>query len=187
MRGAPSARHTSYPVCVFVHFIPFRCPGESTDTPREFACNLGSDGQRRNREHVSLCFVVSFPHPFVISRRFTSLRFISCHCPGVSTDTPREYVCNLGPDRRRGKGEDAPVYSVISTSHPHVSPCHFISFLRPGVSTDTPREYVCNLGPDGRRRDADERPELMFGSVEFVAPKEYSVSAKPPNRHLPVQ
>ncbi|CAI5520886.1 unnamed protein product [Closterium sp. Naga37s-1] len=46
-----------------------------------------------------------------------------------------------------------------------------------GVSNETPREYVCNLGPDGRRRDADERPELMHGSVEFVAPKEYSVSA----------
>ncbi|CAI5521297.1 unnamed protein product [Closterium sp. Naga37s-1] len=50
-----------------------------------------------------------------------------------------------------------------------------------GVSNETPREYVCNLGPDGRRRDADERPELMHGSVEFVAPKEYSIrDAMPP-------
>ncbi|CAI7807557.1 unnamed protein product, partial [Closterium sp. NIES-53] len=53
--------------------------------------------------------------------------------------------------------------------------------LPPGVSNETPREYVCNLGPDGRRRDADERPELMHGSVEFVAPKEYSIrDAMPP-------
>ncbi|GJP53569.1 hypothetical protein CLOM_g12724 [Closterium sp. NIES-68] len=50
-----------------------------------------------------------------------------------------------------------------------------------GVSNETPREYVCNLGPDGRRRDADERPELLHGSVEFVAPKEYSIrDAMPP-------
>ncbi|KAL0290380.1 UNVERIFIED_CONTAM: protein transport protein Sec24-like [Sesamum calycinum] len=46
-----------------------------------------------------------------------------------------------------------------------------------GFTDETPRDYHCNLGPDGRRRDADERPELCRGTVEFVATKEYMVSA----------
>lgn len=46
-----------------------------------------------------------------------------------------------------------------------------------GFTDETPRDYHCNLGPDGRRRDADERPELCRGTVEFVASKEYMVSA----------
>lgn len=50
-------------------------------------------------------------------------------------------------------------------------------FLFPGFTDETPRDYHCNLGPDGRRRDADERPELCRGTVEFVASKEYMVSA----------
>lgn len=50
-------------------------------------------------------------------------------------------------------------------------------FCGSGFTDETPRDYHCNLGPDGRRRDADERPELCRGTVEFVATKEYMVSA----------
>eukprot|EP00898_Chlorokybus_atmophyticus_P000326 jgi/Chlat1/1294/Chrsp118S01733 len=49
-----------------------------------------------------------------------------------------------------------------------------------GSTTETPRDYFCNLGADGRRRDAEERPELMRGSVEFVASKEFMVPGRPP-------
>ena len=44
--------------------------------------------------------------------------------------------------------------------------------------SEVPRDYFCNLGVDGRRRDWLERPELCRGTVEFVAPAEYSV--RPP-------
>ena len=43
---------------------------------------------------------------------------------------------------------------------------------------EIPVEYFCNLDQDGRRRDLAERPELAFGTVEYVAPAEYMV--RPP-------
>ena len=35
------------------------------------------------------------------------------------------------------------------------------------------QEYFCNLDMNGRRLDIDQRPELLFGSVDWVATKEY--------------
>ncbi|XP_077243526.1 protein transport protein SEC24 A-like [Tasmannia lanceolata] len=43
---------------------------------------------------------------------------------------------------------------------------------------DVPGDYFSLLDASGRRCDADQRPELMKGSVEFVAPTEYMV--RPP-------
>ena len=41
-----------------------------------------------------------------------------------------------------------------------------------------PGDYFAHLDATGRRIDTDQRPELMKGSVEFVAPTEYMV--RPP-------
>ncbi len=43
-------------------------------------------------------------------------------------------------------------------------------------SNPVPDYYMCNLDPQGRRRDRNDRPELCFGSVDFVAPKDYCVN-----------
>ncbi|CAO2816934.1 unnamed protein product [Amaranthus hypochondriacus] len=43
---------------------------------------------------------------------------------------------------------------------------------------DVPGDYYAQLDATGRRIDADQRPELIKGSVEFVAPTEYMV--RPP-------
>lgn len=51
--------------------------------------------------------------------------------------------------------------------------CNICSLLN-----DVPGEYFAYLDASGRRTDADQRPELMKGSVEFVAPTEYMV--RPP-------
>ncbi|KAE8675234.1 Protein transport protein Sec24-like [Hibiscus syriacus] len=51
--------------------------------------------------------------------------------------------------------------------------CNICSFLN-----DVPGEYFANLDATGRRIDLDQRPELIKGSVEFVAPTEYMV--RPP-------
>ena len=45
---------------------------------------------------------------------------------------------------------------------------------------DVPVEYFCALDNNGRRRDHNERPELLKGTVEFVAPAEYMVRAPMP-------
>lgn len=58
----------------------------------------------------------------------------------------------------------------------------FVTFVRGGRSfqcnicsmvSDVPDEYYCQLDHTGRRADANERPELLFGAVDFTAPKEY--------------
>ena len=37
-----------------------------------------------------------------------------------------------------------------------------------GLLNDTPPDYYCNLDQSGKRRDHAERPELNYGSVEYV-------------------
>ena len=36
-----------------------------------------------------------------------------------------------------------------------------------------PPEFFCHLDHQGRRTDVMQRPELLFGSVEYVATKDY--------------
>ncbi len=43
-----------------------------------------------------------------------------------------------------------------------------IYFLPP-----VPPEYFCHLDHQGQRTDAMQRPELCYGSVEYVATKDY--------------
>ena len=49
-----------------------------------------------------------------------------------------------------------------------------------GHLNETPTWYFCNVGPNGMRRDQFERPELAYGSVEFVASQEYSIREAAP-------
>lgn len=53
-----------------------------------------------------------------------------------------------------------------------------------GCVNDCPMEYMCSLGPTGLRQDVNSRPELLFGSVEFVAPTEYMVRPPMPVVHF---
>lgn len=47
-------------------------------------------------------------------------------------------------------------------------------------SNEVPQEYFCYLDHNGRRTDTMQRPELRFGSVEFVATKDYCKDNKLP-------
>jgi protein transport protein SEC24 len=51
-----------------------------------------------------------------------------------------------------------------------------------GLVNETPQWYQCHNGVDqyGDRNDKHERPELMFGSVEFTAPSSYLVEGRNP-------
>jgi len=49
-----------------------------------------------------------------------------------------------------------------------------------GQPNEVPVEYFCTLDNNGRRKDHNERPELLKGTVEFVAPAEYMVRAPMP-------
>ncbi|XVF77273.1 hypothetical protein PTKIN_Ptkin14bG0030000 [Pterospermum kingtungense] len=90
------------------------------------------------------------------------------------------------------EGEEVPVINFGSTGiircrrcrtyvNPHVTftdsgrkwCCNICALLN-----DVPSEYFANLDATGRRIDLDQRPELIKGSVEFVAPTEYMV--RPP-------
>ncbi|KAF4706243.1 hypothetical protein FOZ63_023097, partial [Perkinsus olseni] len=47
-----------------------------------------------------------------------------------------------------------------------------------GYVGDTPQTYYCHLDDTMRRADRYERPELVNGTVDFIAPAEYMV--RPP-------
>lgn len=49
------------------------------------------------------------------------------------------------------------------------------------TSTTVEQAYFSHLGCNGRRIDADYRPELRFGSYEFVATKQYCKNSVLPN------
>lgn len=46
-----------------------------------------------------------------------------------------------------------------------------------GMVCECPPEYFCTTDGQGKRMDYHQRPELSQGSVEFIAPQEYMVSA----------
>jgi protein transport protein SEC24 len=49
-----------------------------------------------------------------------------------------------------------------------------------GFTNEVPRWYMYNLDGYGKRRDLEQRPELMFGAVDYIATKEYvTKEAKP--------
>ena len=45
-----------------------------------------------------------------------------------------------------------------------------------------PKNYYCNLDANGMRRDRLQRAELLYGSIDFVAPPDYST--RPPQAPL---
>jgi protein transport protein SEC24 len=47
-------------------------------------------------------------------------------------------------------------------------------------STQTRQSYYSPLDPSGRRVDMDNRPELKYGTVDFVVPQEYWVKEQEP-------
>lgn len=48
-------------------------------------------------------------------------------------------------------------------------------------SSEVPQDYFCHLDHQGRRVDMFERPELCFGSYEFIATVDYCKSGKLPS------
>lgn len=75
-------------------------------------------------------------------------------------------------------GERGPIRCTRCRSY--INP--FVAFVRGGRSfqcnicgmvNDVPDDYYCQLDHTGRRSDVNERPELLFGAVDFVASKEY--------------
>jgi len=43
-----------------------------------------------------------------------------------------------------------------------------------GHRFEVPSEYYCPVDDKGRRRDKDDRPELLRGTVDYIAPSDYS-------------
>ncbi|KAK8644017.1 hypothetical protein V6N13_013292 [Hibiscus sabdariffa] len=90
------------------------------------------------------------------------------------------------------EGEEVPVINFASTGIIRCRRCRtyvnpYVTFTDAGrkwrcnicsLLNDVPGEYFANLDATGRRVDLDQRPELIKGSVEFVASTEYMV--RPP-------
>lgn len=75
-------------------------------------------------------------------------------------------------------GESGPVRCTRCRAYINV----FVRFLKGGrtfecnicsINNDVPEDYFCNIDASGRRVDIANRPELLFGSVDFAASKEY--------------
>ncbi|MBA0833154.1 hypothetical protein Goarm_017490 [Gossypium armourianum] len=93
-------------------------------------------------------------------------------------------VCPLAEDP---EGEEVPVINYISTGIIRCRRCRafvnpYVTFTDAGrkwrcnicaLLNDVPGDYFANLDATGRRIDLDQRPELLKGSVEFVAPTDY--------------
>ncbi|EPS71441.1 hypothetical protein M569_03318, partial [Genlisea aurea] len=62
---------------------------------------------------------------------------------------------------------------VLFTDNGRKWRCNICSLLN-----DVPSEYFAHIDASGRRVDLDQRPELVKGSVDFIAPAEYMV--RPP-------
>ncbi|KAJ6987035.1 protein transport protein SEC24 A [Populus alba] len=105
------------------------------------------------------------------------------HCPLGAV------VCPLAeaPD-----GEEVPVINFVSTGIIRCRRCRtyvnpYVTFTDSGrkwrcnicaLLNDVPGDYFAQLDATGRRVDLNQRPELIKGSVDFVAPTEYMV--RPP-------
>ncbi|KAG8502820.1 hypothetical protein CXB51_000464 [Gossypium anomalum] len=98
-------------------------------------------------------------------------------------------VCPLA---EASEGEEVPVINFTSTGIIRCRRCctyvnPYVTFTDAGrkwrcnicsLLNDVPGEYFANLDATGRRIDLDQRPELIKGNVELVAPMEYMV--RPP-------
>lgn len=83
-----------------------------------------------------------------------------------------------GPPRcRRCRAYINPFMSFRSGGNKFV--CNMCTF-----PNDTAPEYFAPTDPSGARVDRAQRPELMLGTVEYVAPKEYWTKAPVPIRWL---
>ncbi|KAH6812907.1 Sec23/Sec24 protein transport family protein [Perilla frutescens var. frutescens] len=89
-------------------------------------------------------------------------------------------------------GEEVPVVNFATTGIIRCRRCRtyvnpYVTFSDNGrkwrcnicsLLNDVPSEYFAHVDATGRRVDLDQRPELIKGSVEFIAPAEYMV--RPP-------
>ncbi|KAK6141575.1 hypothetical protein DH2020_024676 [Rehmannia glutinosa] len=89
-------------------------------------------------------------------------------------------------------GEEVPIVNFATTGIIRCRRCRtyvnpYVSFTDNGrkwrcnicsLLNDVPSEYFAHLDASGRRVDLEQRPELVKGSVEFIAPAEYMV--RPP-------
>ncbi|GMI65450.1 ENDOPLASMIC RETICULUM MORPHOLOGY 2 [Hibiscus trionum] len=85
------------------------------------------------------------------------------------------------------EGEEVPVINFTSTGIIRCRRCHtyvnpYVTFTDAGrkwrcnicaLLNDVPGDYFSHLDATGRRIDLDQRPELLKGSVDFVAPTDY--------------
>ncbi|KAL3648810.1 Protein transport protein Sec24A [Castilleja foliolosa] len=89
-------------------------------------------------------------------------------------------------------GEEVPIVNFSTTGIIRCKRCRayvnpFVSFTENGrkwrcnmcsLLNDVPGDYFAPVDASGRRVDLDQRPELLKGNVEFIAPAEYMV--RPP-------
>ncbi|GFP81973.1 protein transport protein sec24-like at3g07100 [Phtheirospermum japonicum] len=89
-------------------------------------------------------------------------------------------------------GEEVPIVNFSTTGIIRCKRCRtyvnpFVSFTDNGrkwrcnmcsLLNDVPGDYFAPVDASGRRVDLDQRPELLKGNVEFIAPAEYMV--RPP-------
>ncbi|KAK9718103.1 COPII coat Sec23p-Sfb3p heterodimer component [Basidiobolus ranarum] len=103
----------------------------------------------------------------------------SSHLPlGMIVQPLAELRCDEAPIDVVDFGESGPIR--CSRCQGYINP--FVTFTDGGrrficnlcrFENEVPDTYFCNLDMNGRRLDIDVRPELKYGTVEFVATKEY--------------
>ena len=125
-------------------------------------------------------------------RRFMNLSFK--YSPGSpQLQTPLPVGCMVRPlaPTRAADGPPVPVVNFGDAGVVRCKRCRayinpFVQFTNNGRNwrcnicgnaNDVPAAYYCHLDQQGNRRDRNDRPELLKGQVEIIAPAEYMVRA----------
>ncbi|KAG6429131.1 hypothetical protein SASPL_107170 [Salvia splendens] len=137
----------------------------------------------------------SFAEMYPMNCSSTFLRLTTSGIPNSQSLASRWHL-SLGavvcPLAEAPAGEEVPVVNFATTGIIRCKRCR--TYVNPYVSfTDNGRKWKCNmcsllndvqsdyfahLDASGRRVDLDQRPELLKGSIELIAPAEYMV--RPP-------
>ena len=96
-----------------------------------------------------------------ICQPFAELTSYEAEIPCVDLGEPGPFRCN------RCKAYVNPFFTWHN--HGKEATCNFCS-----QRVEVPQEYMVGLDDKGQRRDKEERPELNRGTVDYVAPSDYS-------------
>jgi len=139
------------------------------------------------------------PHNFNIAQSSTTFVRASVQCIPSTPSLAQKWHLPLGAVLHPfAEQEKVPLISMGAAGIVRCAKCRtyinpFVMFVEYGKKwqcnmcktvNDVPNGYYCPLDDNGVRKDYFRRPELLHGSVEFIAPQEYMARVPQPPAYL---